>query len=272
MLEIKPEFKLLSLENNRIRFIISGINPTIANAIRRTILAEVPVMAIDEVIIFENSSVLPDEVLAHRLGLIPLKTDPSLYELYEEGSGLLSKGDVILRLEVEAVDGPMTVYSGHIKPVTDPSVVPVYDNIPIVKLEKGQKISAELIARLGRGKDHAKWQPVAAVAYKYYPQIIIHEDKCTLCERCIEVCPKKVLKISNGKLTVENLLECSMCRACERACEYGAIEVSWDDTTFIFSFETTGALPPKAILVKALEILINKARKFMEEVEYRVKE
>ncbi|KAI0988861.1 hypothetical protein GJ496_007556 [Pomphorhynchus laevis] len=60
-------------------FEMCGVDPAIANAFRRIMLSEVPTMAIDKVLITNNTSVIPDEVLAHRLGLIPIKADPSLF-------------------------------------------------------------------------------------------------------------------------------------------------------------------------------------------------
>jgi DNA-directed RNA polymerase subunit D len=69
------DIKLLTKEQDTIRFVLSDVSPAFANALRRIILAEVPVMAIEDVMILENSSVMYDEILAHRLGLIPITTD-----------------------------------------------------------------------------------------------------------------------------------------------------------------------------------------------------
>src|SRR5438034_2813441 len=77
------DLKLLTKEQDTIRFVLSDVSPAFANALRRIILAEVPVMAIEDVMILENSSVMYDEILAHRLGLIPITTDQS-YNLPEE--------------------------------------------------------------------------------------------------------------------------------------------------------------------------------------------
>src|SRR5207247_10255515 len=77
------DIKVLNREQDTLRFVLSDVSPAFANAIRRIILAEVPVMAIDDVMILEKSSVMYDEILAHRLGLIPVTTDPT-YNLPEE--------------------------------------------------------------------------------------------------------------------------------------------------------------------------------------------
>jgi len=160
------------------RLIVEGVDVPFMNTLRRIILAEVPSMAIDEVVVLENSSVLHDEILAHRLGLIPLKTDLDSYNLPEEcpcksefGCNLCR---VTLTLDVEATEGVRTVYSGDLLP-ENPDVAPVSDKIPIVKLAPNQRIRLEAYARLGRGKEHAKWQPVSVCTYKYFPKVEIKE-------------------------------------------------------------------------------------------------
>lgn len=256
--------RILERTENRIRFVLSGLTPALANALRRTMIADVPTMAIDEVVVLENTSVLPDEILAHRLALIPLKVDLESYRdvllVGEE-----PKQQVRLILDVEAATAPITVYSGHLKS-EDPHVVPAYPNIPIVKLERGQRVTLEAFARFGSGKEHAKWQPVSACAYKFMPILGIDEDKCTGCGRCAEECPKGVLEVSGGKVVVKDVLKCTTCRACELACPVGAIRVSWDDTTFIFNVESVGSIPPEEIFKKALDIMIRKAEIFKEMV------
>ncbi len=166
------DIKLLSREPDTVRFILSDVSFAFANALRRVIFSEVPVMAIDDVMILENNSVMYDEILAHRLGLIPVTTDTS-YNLPEECSCKSELGCERCRasfsLEVEASEPAEVVYSSHLKP-ENPEVRPVSDKIPIVKLAQGQKIKLEAYARLGLGKVHAKWQPVSAATYSYDPK------------------------------------------------------------------------------------------------------
>ena len=161
------DIKLLRQEQDTLRFMLSDISPAFANALRRIIMAEVPVMAIDDVMILENNSVMYDEILAHRLGLIPVTTDQT-YNLPEDCTCKSELGCEKCRasfsLEIEASDPVEVVYSSHLKP-ENPDVRPVSDKIPIVKLAQGQRIKLEAYARLGRGKVHAKWQPVSACTY-----------------------------------------------------------------------------------------------------------
>jgi len=139
---------------------LKGVPLQYANALRRLCLNGVPVFAIDTVDIIENSSVLPDEGLAHRLGLIPLKTDltrfnePSSCECKSEAG--CSNCKVMLVLDSGDSDVTKTIFTDELTS-EDESVKPISDKIPIVQLAPGQKIKVECYARLGRGREHAKW-------------------------------------------------------------------------------------------------------------------
>ncbi len=262
------QIRIINKDENFIRFMVEGISPAMANTLRRIMLAEVPTMAIDEVVILENSSVLHDEILALRLGLIPLKTDLEAYNLPEECSCKSEFGCNLCRttltLNVEAGDEVKTVYSGDLIP-EDPNVAPVSEKIPIVKLAPGQSVKLEAYARLGKGRVHAKWQPVSLCIYRYMPEINIDEERCDACGECVDICPKRILKIEDGRMKVESLINCTLCRDCVDACpkEPPAIEVDWDDETFIFDVESTGALPVERIVLEASKILEEKFSEFI---------
>ncbi|MEM1515001.1 MAG: DNA-directed RNA polymerase subunit D [Candidatus Bathyarchaeia archaeon] len=272
MEEIGMRVTLLNKDYLTASFIIEGINAALANTLRRIILAEVPTMAIDDVVIYENSSVLHDEMLALRLGLIPLKTDLKSYNLPEKcdcKSNLrCPKCRTILTLDVEASKDVRTVYSGDLIP-EDPSIVPVSDKIPIVKLVTGQRIRLEAYAKLGRGKDHAKWQPVSACIYRYKPIVRIDESKCNVCAKCVEFCPRKVLDKKGNKIVVINEMNCILCNDCIRVCSVKPppITISWDPSTFIFYIESVGSLPVETIIFEALKIYEEKFTEFMNLVE-----
>jgi len=270
------EVQILKKDEVNLRMFVKGVNVAFINSLRRTILAEVPSMAIDDVVIIENSSVLHDEILAHRLGLIPLKTNLDSYNLPEEcpcksdfGCNLCR---VSLSLDVEASEETRTIYSRDLKS-EDPETVPVSDEIAIVKLAPGQKIKLEAYARLGRGKEHAKWQPVSACAYKYAPKVEIDIERCDACGKCTEVCPKRVLIKSGSKIEIRNLLECSLCLDCVDVCpkEPPAVKVDWDKNSFIFNLESTGALPTERIILEALKILSKKFKDFDEALAVSLK-
>jgi DNA-directed RNA polymerase subunit D len=149
---------------SRLRVRLRDVDRAYANAIRRVAISQVPSMAIDDVVILENSSVMFDELVSHRLGLIPLKTDLDRYNLPEDCDCKNALGcpkcRVLLVLDAEATDRVRMVTSGDLIS-EDPDSKPVSDNIPIVKLAPGQKIKLEAYARLGRGSEHAKWQPTS---------------------------------------------------------------------------------------------------------------
>jgi len=139
---------------------LKGIPLQYANALRRVCLNGVPIFSIDTVDIIENSSVLADEGIAHRLGMIPLITDlsrfvePSKCECHSETG--CSNCRVMLVLDSGETDTTRTVMSSEITS-EDETVKPISDKIPIVTLAPGQKIKLEAYARLGRGTEHSKW-------------------------------------------------------------------------------------------------------------------
>ncbi|NIQ05318.1 MAG: DNA-directed RNA polymerase subunit D, partial [Candidatus Korarchaeota archaeon] len=220
---------------------------------------EVPCMAIDEVVVIDNSSVLQDEIIAHRLGLIPLKTDLDSYNLPEECSCQSQFGcnlcRVSLTLDAEAKEGTRTVYSKELIS-ENPDIIPVSNRIPITKLAKGQKLKLEAYARLGRGKT-AKWQPVHVCTYKYFPKIEISDKECDACGKCVEICPRNVLSKGGNKIQIRDLMACTLCKDCVDACpkDPPAIDVKWEEGKFIFKIESSGALPPERAIKEAINLL-----------------
>jgi DNA-directed RNA polymerase subunit D len=275
------EVEILEERADSLRFILRDSSPAFANALRRGMLADVPVMAIEDVIFLENSSVMYDEILAHRLGLVPLKTDLDAYLPREEcdcKSDLgCAKCTSSFVLEAEATDQTITVYSGDLKAATE--TVPTSDRIPIVKLAPGQKVKLEAYARLGRGSEHAKWQAASVAAYRYMPKITLNAENLSNPEDVIKCCPTSVYASdSTRKIFIKKELDCILCNTCvEQAVPLDQkkgppIEVVGDDTTFLFNIESTGALPPKRILREAGSILSKKAEAMTALVEAEQKQ
>jgi DNA-directed RNA polymerase subunit D len=239
-------------------------------------LIEVPTMAIDEIVILENSSILHDEILAHRMGLIPLKTDLDSYNLPEECKCESELGCNLCRtnltLEAEATDKTTIVYSGDLKS-ENPDITPVSSKIPIVKLAPEQRINLEAYARLGKGKSHAKWQPVSMCTYMYLPEIKVDSKRCDACGKCVEVCPEEVLVDMAEGIKTQEVINCTLCMDCADACpkDPAALEITWDNEAFIFKIESTGALPPERILSEALKILDNKLKDFSVQLKKGMK-
>lgn len=270
------KIEVLEKDEANLRIIIRDAGVPLMNALRRIALAQVPSMAIDEVVMIENSSILQDEMIAHRLGLTPLKTDLDGYNLPEECSCKSEFGcnlcRVTLTLDAESKDGTRTVYSGELIS-ENPEVIPVSDRVPIIKLAKGQKLKLEAYARLGKGKVHAKWQPVSMCAYKYFPKIDVTSRDCESCTKCVDMCPTKVLGMKDGKVEVRDLLACTLCMDCVDACPQKpkGIKVKWEKNAFIMNIESTGALPPERILQEANKILDKQLKEFAEQVKVKRK-
>jgi len=271
------EIEVLEKDDKNMRLLIREVDVSFINALRRIAIAEVPCMAIDEVVMIENSSILQDEIIAHRLGLIPLKTDLDSYNLPEKCACKSELGcnlcRVTLTLDVESKEGTRTVHSDELKS-ENPEIVPISDKIPIIKLAKEQRLRLEAYARLGKGKNHAKWQPVSMCSYKYMPKIEISSKNCDACEKCVEICPRKVLIKTDNKIKVDNLMACTLCQDCVEACPQNppAIEVSHEENNFIFNIESTGALPPERVLSEAIEILDEQLKELESDIKVKKRE
>lgn len=258
----KMEIDIKEKNDNELTFIVEDVDVSFINAIRRICTVEVSTMAIDTVSIFKNDSTLFDEVLAHRLGLVPLETDLEAFVLPSEcdcdDDCPSCSASLILKEK-----GPKVVYSGDLVSAHE-AVRPVYDSIPLLKLKEGEEVELEAIAKLGIGLEHAKWQPTTTCAYKYYPLITI-DDSCEVCMKCVNECPKNVLEYdeSENKIIITDIENCSACKTCMNNCEQGAIHVDTVDDKFIFKIETDGSLSPEEVLKNACDILNQKSEKIV---------
>jgi len=234
------------------RFYVKGASIPLMNAVRRTVMNSVPVLAIEELAIYENDSVMFDEMVAHRLAMVPLKTDSKSYK----------KGDKLkILLEKE---GPGTVYSGDLES-TDPKIEVGDKKIPITKLKKGQKIKLEATAVMETGKEHSKWQP-AIISYKQVAEISNSKD-CNKCGDCINICPRGILEEKAGKIVLKDKLECTLCGECRDVCKKKALELSTEEGSFLLSIEPSGALSSKETVKNAVEVLEEKIKDFRKEVK-----
>ncbi|MFX0002615.1 MAG: DNA-directed RNA polymerase subunit D [Candidatus Hodarchaeota archaeon] len=265
------------LENTKhnLKFVVEGISIEMANAIRRIIISEIPVMAVDEVIILKNDSPLYDEIIAHRLAMIPLTTDLKTYKLPRdcECSGYgCPLCQVSLTCEVtNTTNTPIEIYSRDLNS-NDPKIVPVVPNIPIVKIDKNDKVIIEAYAVLGKAREHVKWQAVSNIFYRFYPQIDFDNSKCAKCpDKCIvsRMCPEELYDFSNKKtpILVEDYWKtCTLCNSCENNCPEKAIGVSWKEDNYIFSIESDGVLAFDTIVKKTFEIFLEKIDEFVEKL------
>ncbi len=247
-------------KQNKMTFLLKGTTTAFANLLRKTIIDEVPTMAIEDVEFRKNNSVLYDEIVAHRLGLLPLKTDLKAYVMPDEckckGEGC-SKCQLMLSLKGK---GPGYVLAGEIVS-KDPKVVPVFEKAPIVKLVKGQVLELECVAVLGRGKEHAKWSPGLAF-YKYVPNITIKKGSKDP-KAIVDSCPVNVFELKDKDPAVKNLLNCHLCGACVDA-DPDHVKLEESGADFVFTIESWGQLSPKEIVETAVEIINSKAEEVVK--------
>jgi len=277
-----PKVQIRELSDAHCKFVLSATDTSIANALRRVMLAEVPTIAIDLVDLEANSSVLNDEFIAHRLGLIPL-TSMRAAEMksYLDPTEDDDFTEVELTLDVTCTtDATMDVTSDMLMPDPRyPDIVPVHQGrntgldtergILIVKLRKNQQLKLKAIARKGIGKDHAKWNPCATAFYHFQPDIRInHALMQTLSveqrKEWVNSWPSKAVKYNDqsGQVEIEDAeLYQYDDEHVEKAVQMGhpdLCHVIQKTDTFVFTVETTGSLQPQVIVMNALDVLVDK--------------
>ncbi|KAI9140943.1 RNA polymerase Rpb3/Rpb11 dimerization domain-containing protein [Paraphysoderma sedebokerense] len=172
-----PQLNIGELTDHEIRFTLSNTDLSVANALRRIMIAEVPTIAIDLVEIESNTTVLADEFIAHRLGLIPLDSHMAEQLRYTREcvcSEYCHLCSVELTLNVRCTDDRTMEVTSKDLISSNPQVQPVSfgdgdPGILIVKLRKNQELKIKCIAKKGTGKEHAKWSPCCGVGFEYDP-------------------------------------------------------------------------------------------------------
>ena len=262
------KLKILESKPTKMSFVIEETEPHIANALRRTLLADIPKMAIDDVEFHlgpirgedgkEYESVAPmfDEIIAHRLGLVPLPTDLKIFVRKQEckscNGECCPNCTIIYSLNKK---GPTVVTSGDLEPIGDSKLKPIDPNIPIVKLGEGQAMLVYATAVLGTAREHAKWQVTTGVGYKYYPVVEIDNRKMDATKAPVEVCPVDILHVREKKVVVEDVEKCTLCMTCVEKFDPSSIKVHGDPTKVIFHFETDGSMTANEALIAALDLL-----------------
>jgi len=289
-----PQLQIQELKEDSMIFWLKNSETSLANAIRRIILAEVPTMAIDLVEIEQNTSVLHDEFIAHRLGLVPLVSpDVDSYKYTRECDcrDRCKNCSVEFYLHVRCTeDQGRTVTSNDLQVVGEVEVRPIYsgsddqtNGITIVKLRKNQEIKLRAIAKKGVGKEHAKWSPACGVCYKYEPIIELKTDRfddfnTTTAENLenmkkefVESCPTKVYSYDQSRgIEIEDNLRCMYCDECVKKAQLlgvpDLVSVKPRLDRFLFSIEATGSIPPVGIVLSAINILQQKILKIQKEI------
>ena len=230
------------------RFLVRGITPAFANGIRRAMVADVPTLSIDTVRVVENSSVMFDEQIGHRLGMVPLSAPPNEFE---SGKGV--------RLALD-VSGPGTAYSGDLVS-SDAVVEPAEDNVPIIELKEGQRLEVEAEAVLDTGKSHAKHQGGVAVGYRHLQRVEVVGDREEFADE--EPTILRGVIEDDGELVPAEEFDHDLTN------RYPGKEVAVEDVpnAFVFHVETDGSLTVEELVTAAVDSLEARANELKEAVQ-----
>ncbi|MFB6104981.1 MAG: DNA-directed RNA polymerase subunit D [Halobacteriaceae archaeon] len=245
MSEFEVEF--IDRTDREARFLVRGITPALANGIRRAVLADVPTLSIDTLRVIENSSVMFDEQIGLRLGLVPLTTD---LDSLDEGDS------VTLSLDVE---GEGTAYSGDLV-ASEPGVEPADKNVPIIDLKEDQRLEVEAEAVLGYGRDHAKHQGGVAVGYRHLQRVEPVGDRAEYGDDEAEIV-RGVVEV-DGELIPTEEFDHDL----RNKFPDSEVEVTDVDDAFVFHVESDGSLPVDDLVVRAVDTLHDRADELESQV------
>ncbi|XP_012251556.2 DNA-directed RNA polymerases I and III subunit RPAC1 [Athalia rosae] len=293
-------------KGKELEFDIIGCSPALANAFRRILLSEVPSMAIEKVFIRNNTSIMQDEVLAHRLGLLGLRADPRLFEYpaqpVSEDEDASDQDTLRYELKVTCTWNPHppkdskrpediyrnhNVYSRDIKWVPLGRQAEIYPrgeeqlgvlegDILICKMRPGQEIHAFMHAVKGLGKDHAKFSPVATASYRMLPEIQLTKPvKGEMADRlksCFSPGVIEIVREKSGSDDREAIVKNARYDTCSRNVFRHndlkeCVHMTRVPDHFIFTIESLGALPPTVLFVEAMKTLKAKCKIFIEEID-----
>jgi DNA-directed RNA polymerase subunit D len=250
--ELKPKKAVLRIEETKPYFI---------NSLRRVMLAELPKLAVNNVIIYDNTSALFDEIISHRLGLVPIPTDLSLLVFRDE---CVCKGKGCPNCTVRytlSKEGAGTVYSGDLQPA-EKSWAIKEDKIPIVELYGEQRLILEVEAVLGRGRDHAKWHAVQAPGYRMESVIEFDKKRINEVKEFVNKLPKDLVVIKGDKLELKDVTKLSVLESYLDKENVNFITIKKDPTRVIFSFETDGSFNAKDAILESAKIIEKKYEEF----------
>ena len=253
-------------------FLLKNIERTIINGIRRILLSEIPSYTIDSIEMEKNNSLMNDEYLAHRIGLIPFlfRENEKNFRNTEDCSciGGCKRCTIYLKLEKENNEKElMNVYSSDflqepneyykVEPI---SIEKYPKGILLCKLDKGESISLRGILKKGIGKEHAKWSCVSTVSFREIPILKIKEDELKedteLIDKIISSCPVNIFQKEENKLHIKEEMNCIQCHQCSEISP--SIEISYHPNEFELTIESNGIMNVKDLFKKSLSILKEK--------------
>jgi DNA-directed RNA polymerase subunit D len=243
------EVEFIERTDRRARFVARGLTPAFANGVRRAMIADVPTFSIDDVRFVENSSVMFDEMIGLRLGLVPLTTPLDDFEI----------GDVVtLALDV---DGPATAYSGDLE-TSDALVTPADTNVPIIELKEGQRLELEADAVLETGKSHAKQQGGVSVGYRHLQRVeVVGDDADAEFDEQEPNILRGVIE-DDGELVPTETFDNDLTE------RYPGKEVVVHDVpgAFVFHVETDGSFGVEELVTRAVDSIESRAAELEEKV------
>jgi DNA-directed RNA polymerase I and III subunit RPAC1 len=295
MFDKMTEIEIKSKTDEELVFDIKGVDPTIVNTLRRIMIAEIPTMAIETVIVNQNTSIIPDEVFAHRLGLVPILADANDFierkpeddfndknsikftlniKCYKDKNGQIINENIYTKDLVFEPQGDQEkkYYNSQTKKY---SIGLVHDDILLNKLIPGMEIDLECYCEKGIGRTHAKWSPVCTAYYRLANKInILKEIKGDDAEELRQLCPKGVFIVNKkGNAEVGNIRECTMCRECIRQKKFtDLIELGKIADHYEFHIESVGMYTPESIFFRAIDVLKNKINIWHELLKEKAKE
>ncbi|MFB6128575.1 MAG: DNA-directed RNA polymerase subunit D [Halorhabdus sp.] len=230
------------------RFLVRGVTPAFANGIRRAMIADVPTFSIDTVRVIENSSVMFDEQIGLRLGLVPLTTPVGEFEIGET---------VTLALDVE---GPDTAYSGDLVS-NDGMVEPADPDVPIIELKDDQRLELEADAVLDTGREHAKHQGGVAVSYRHLQRVEPRGEREEFADDGAEIV-RGVIE-DDGDLVPTEEFDHDLTN------RYPDTEVAIEDVTdaFVFHVETDGSFDVDTLVEEGVGTLRQRAEELTETIQ-----
>jgi DNA-directed RNA polymerase subunit D len=245
---------------------IEDINLYLLNSIRRIMLSELPKLAIEDVVIYDNTTTLFDEIISHRLGLVPLPTDPDILNFRDE-CGCSGKGcpSCTVRYTLSK-EGEGTVYSGDLQP-SEASWRISEDLIPIVELYNDQRLILEVEAVLGKARDHAKWQVVTAPGYYLYPTISFNEKDRKDVEAFIDELPSGLVTIKGNTLELSDIRKLPLFESFVDKEKADFISINRDQQHVLFHFETDGSYSADKAMLKSVDIFKNKIHTFSKLID-----
>tara|TARA_B110000014_G_C20022483_1_gene530576 strand:+ start:193 stop:1050 length:858 start_codon:yes stop_codon:yes gene_type:complete len=263
------------------------VNYSFINSIRRSLVSMVPCLAIHEVDFhmgslgsyveeesgeekeYESISAMFNEIVAHRIGMLPIPTDAKTIEAFGDSVNDDSKQpDIMYSLHKQ---GPCTVYSGDLEPVNgDTSLNIPETSIPIVKLTEGQAILVYAKAKMGTAKQHTKWQTAVAPRFYQAPTLTVSSGKGS--KNVIDVVGKENFKKKGKNHIIDDPVKAheaikKLESLWNDEAAQKAMTITRNKTHFILEFETTGAMEAKLALEQALKSLDAHCKDFMTSID-----